>query len=212
MVSKKNGCRVSTAPGKLLMGSQPFCAIVRALGPLYPFERDLPIPPVLQPTALTPVPGTPAATVGSAAVFHGIAPEFNHPPCPDWALFPLKTYQITMKKAIAQIVPDVDTEVFGYNGLVPGPTIVPRFREPVVVRQFNALDVEASVHLHGGHQPAGSDGHPSFFVLPGKARDYSIPISLRGKATVRATSASTSARSRARCGITTTPWTSPGST
>ena len=140
-----------------------------------PFERDLPIAPVLTPTALTPAPGTPAAAVGSAAVFHGIAPEFNHPPCPDWALFPLKTYQITMKKAIAQIVPGVNTEVFTYNGSVPGPTIVSRFREPVVVRQVNALDVEASVHLHGGHQPAHADGHPSFFVLPGKARDYYYP-------------------------------------
>lgn len=145
-----------------------------------PFERDLPIPSVLTPTVLTPAPGTPGASLGSAAVFHGIAPEFNpaHPTrCADWVdpRFKLQTYQITAKKASAQIVPGVETEVFTYNGSVPGPTIVARFREPVVVRQFNALDVETSVHLHGGHQPAHADGHPAFFVLPGKARDYYYP-------------------------------------
>lgn len=129
---------------------------------------------------LTPAPGTPEASLGSDAVFHGIAPEFNpaHPThCADWvdSRFKLQTYQITAKKAIAQIVPGVDTEVFTYNGSVPGPTIVARFREPVVVRQFNNLKIETSVHLHGGHQPAHADGHPAFFVLPGEARDYYYP-------------------------------------
>ena len=52
---------------------------------------------------------------------------------------------------MAEIIPGVETEVFGYNGQVLGPTIVARFREPIVVRQTNTLDIETSVHLHGGH-------------------------------------------------------------
>jgi FtsP/CotA-like multicopper oxidase with cupredoxin domain len=32
-----------------------------------------------------------------------------------------------------------------------------------------------SVHLHGGHTPAHSDGHANFLVHPGEARDYYYP-------------------------------------
>jgi FtsP/CotA-like multicopper oxidase with cupredoxin domain len=32
-----------------------------------------------------------------------------------------------------------------------------------------------STHMHGGHWPSHSDGHASFLVLPGEARDYFYP-------------------------------------
>ncbi len=44
-----------------------------------------------------------------------------------------------------------------------------------MVRYENHLETEVSVHLHGGHTPSHSDGFPSFYVLPGKARDYFYP-------------------------------------
>jgi len=148
-----------------------------------PFQAEMPVPPVLQPTVLDPAPGSPAASLGSQAVFHGIAPEFdpNHPThCADWATAPLTTYAITMRNALAEIVPGVQTEVFGYEGMAPGPTILARFREPIVVRHTNELSyrgngIEASVHVHGGTNPAHSDGFPNFYVLPGKSRDYFYP-------------------------------------
>ena len=147
-----------------------------------PFDAIMPVPEVLQPTSLLPVPGSPQASVGSNAVFHGIAPEFypDHPThCSDWNRFSgalaERHYAIEMKKTTAQIIPGMDTEVFAYNGVVPGPTIVARFREPIVVRQTNSLDIETSVHLHGGHTPSHSDGYPNFYVLPGRSRDYYYP-------------------------------------
>ena len=151
-----------------------------------PFQTPLPLPPVLQPYALDPGPGQ---------VYHGIAPEFGryHPThAPDWNDAALKTYKLVAEQRIAQIIPGVDTPVFTYRdanapegqGTVPGPTIIGRFNEPIVVRHLNRLsreltyvhhDIEASIHHHGGHNPAHADGHPAFYTLPNRERDYYYP-------------------------------------
>lgn len=143
-----------------------------------PFTQELPIPQPLAHEVLDPAPGTAAASVGSAAVFHGTAPEFSrsHPTHKaDWDVHSLKTHKLEMRKAIHQYVPGVYTECFTYNGTVPGPLIRARFGEPMVVRTTNNLDVETSLHLHGGHTPPHGDGHPVFYVMPGMARDYYYP-------------------------------------
>ncbi len=151
-----------------------------------PFQTPLPLPPVLRPYDLNPGPGH---------VYHGIAPEFSpsHPAhAPDWNDAALKTYKLVAEQRIAQIIPGVDTPVFSYRdandpegqGTVPGPTIIGRFNEPIVVRHLNRLtrdltyvhhDIEASIHHHGGHNPAHADGHPAFYTLPGQERDYYYP-------------------------------------
>ena len=151
-----------------------------------PFQTPLRLSRVLRPFALTPGPGH---------VYHGIAPEFSpsHPAhAPDWNDAALKTYKLVAEQRIAQIIPGVDTPVFTYRdandapgqGTVPGPTIFARFNEPIVVRQQNRLsrdltyvhhDIEASIHHHGGHNPAHADGHPFFYTLPGQERDYYYP-------------------------------------
>ncbi|MFV8782759.1 multicopper oxidase family protein [Microbulbifer sp. SA54] len=154
-----------------------------------PFVTPLPVPPILQPSTCNPPPGSglpfPAdgsgAQVGSEAVYHGIAPEFfdprynmSHPGVPDDHRTSLTTYQMSMQTTQAHIFgaefPPV--EMYGYDGHVPGPTVIARFKEPVVIRHTNNLPVETSVHLHGGHNPAHSDGYPHFYVLPGHSRDY----------------------------------------
>jgi spore coat protein A len=75
-------------------------------------------------------------------------------------------YQVVQQKARLELLPGVTTEVFGYDGLFPGPTIRARRGERVVVNHRNALDVPTVVHLHGGHTPASSDGYPVDLVLP----------------------------------------------
>jgi FtsP/CotA-like multicopper oxidase with cupredoxin domain len=50
-----------------------------------------------------------------------------------------------------------------------------RLGQPVIVRYENQLDTETSVHLHGGHSPSHADGFPTFYILPGKSRDYFYP-------------------------------------
>lgn len=132
-----------------------------------PFTVDLPIAPVIQPVGI----GTPPYTPGD--VFHGIAPEFAQ--LARWELRPTKYYELRTQEATHQFIPGVETPVWGYNGIVPGPTFKGRIGEPTVVRVHNDLPVENSVHLHGGHTPTHADGFPNFYVLPGRARDYFYP-------------------------------------
>ncbi|HEX7625338.1 MAG TPA: multicopper oxidase domain-containing protein [Anaeromyxobacteraceae bacterium] len=86
-------------------------------------------------------------------------------------------YAITMKRAQAEIIPGVKTEIWGYDGLYPGPVIVSRMGTPDVIRFANDLDVETSIHQHGGHNPSDSDGLPmrDQLIFPGQSKDYCYP-------------------------------------
>jgi spore coat protein A len=84
-------------------------------------------------------------------------------------------YNITMRPAQVQIIPGYTTTIWGYNGLYPGPTIKARSGRRVVVNQTNNLAVPTSVHLHGGHTPPDSDGHPCDVFLPGTTKQYTYP-------------------------------------
>jgi spore coat protein A len=75
-------------------------------------------------------------------------------------------YEITARAAVAEILPGLRTEVWGYNGSFPGPTIEARRGRRVVVRTRNELPVPIVTHLHGGHTPPESDGYPTDLVLP----------------------------------------------
>jgi FtsP/CotA-like multicopper oxidase with cupredoxin domain len=132
-----------------------------------------------------PVPAVKEAlSVGAApfevgAVTHGVAPEWwdrRVAERPDLTWFedkPTRFYQMEIKSAWTEIVPGKRTQIFGYDGLYPGPTFRMRVGEPALVRQYNRLSgVELSTHLHGGHNPAHSDGYPNFYLLPGEGRDY----------------------------------------
>jgi FtsP/CotA-like multicopper oxidase with cupredoxin domain len=88
-----------------------------------------------------------------------------------------KLYVVRMRKAWQEIIPGVPTQIWGYDGKFPGPTIRGTANEPIVVRFHNDLeDVEASVHFHSGHTFADSDGHPELIVHPGESRDYHYPL------------------------------------
>ena len=149
-----------------------------------PFSRPLPKPPVLKATTLDPEPGSENAQVGSNAVNHGMAPEYfrdhpvhataneNEPLEERWDRFSEVHYQLDIKEGVHQFIEGVDTPIFGYGRIFPGPTILAQQGEPVVVRTSNYLDVECSLHLHGDHTPAHSDGYPDFYILQGKTRDY----------------------------------------
>lgn len=84
-------------------------------------------------------------------------------------------YNLSMQAGTKQIVPGLNTTIWGYSGNFPGPTIKARHNRRVVVRQTNNLTVDLSVHLHGGHTPPTSDGHPTDIIAPGNFKDYSYP-------------------------------------
>ncbi|MEV5374537.1 multicopper oxidase domain-containing protein [Streptomyces nondiastaticus] len=84
-------------------------------------------------------------------------------------------YRMTLKEADARILPGVTTRVRSFDGQFPGPTIRARRGRPVVVQQVNELGTPVAVHLHGGHVPQASDGHPMDLIKPGGSRTYHYP-------------------------------------
>ena len=77
-----------------------------------------------------------------------------------------------------EMMPGKPTEAWAYNGTVPGPTLELREGDLVTVHFTNKLALPTTVHWHGLHLRAGSDGSPLHPVLPGKSRDYVFRIPL----------------------------------
>jgi FtsP/CotA-like multicopper oxidase with cupredoxin domain len=75
-------------------------------------------------------------------------------------------YQMTQKIGRVQILPGLETEVWGYDGIFPGPTVEARSGRKIVMRQRNELLVPVSTHLHGGRTPPESDGYPTDLIMP----------------------------------------------
>ena len=75
-------------------------------------------------------------------------------------------YEMTQRFGKAEILPGLETEVWGYDGIFPGPTIESRSGRKIVVRQTNELPVPVSTHLHGGRTPPDSDGYPTDLIMP----------------------------------------------
>src|SRR5829696_2056988 len=75
-------------------------------------------------------------------------------------------YELRQREVRAEILPGLDTTVWGYDGIFPGPTIEARRGRRVVVHQRNELPVPTVVHLHGGVTPPESDGYPTDLILP----------------------------------------------
>src|SRR5215213_6073008 len=75
-------------------------------------------------------------------------------------------YEITQKVGRVEILPGLQTEIWGYDGIFPGPTLESRTGRMTIVRQRNELPVPVSTHLHGGRTPPGSDGYPTDSIPP----------------------------------------------
>ena len=80
-------------------------------------------------------------------------------------------YEITQKVGRAEILPGLKTEVWGYEGIFPGPTIEARHGRQTVIRHRNELPVPTVVHLHGGKTPPEHDGYPTDVVMPVGSRE-----------------------------------------
>jgi spore coat protein A len=106
-------------------------------------------------------------------------------------------YLVTQRVAKAELIPGVKTEIWGYDGVFPGPTFHARRGRRMVVTVRNELPVPTSTHLHGGVTPAESDGFPTDLILPAgyspappghhgasgrhhdTTRDYTYPVGQR---------------------------------
>jgi spore coat protein A len=81
-------------------------------------------------------------------------------------------YEIVQREGTIEILPGIQTQIWGYNGAFPGPTIRARRSRPVIVTHTNRLTVPTVVHLHGGVTRPESDGFPTDTVAPGDTRRY----------------------------------------
>ena len=85
-----------------------------------------------------------------------------------------RTVEVTLSAAPTRVslLPGTTTDVYAYNGRVPGPTLEAHEGDRVVVHFRNDLLEPTTVHWHGLHIPAMSDGSPFHPVAPGRQRDY----------------------------------------
>ena len=79
-------------------------------------------------------------------------------------------------RARLALLPGTTTEVYAYNGRVPGPTLEVREGDRVVVRFRNDLPETTTVHWHGLHLPFEADGSPFHPVAPGEEYEYAFTV------------------------------------
>ncbi len=89
-----------------------------------------------------------------------------------------KTVEVNITAGITTLFlqPGVGSEVFAYNGRVPGPTLDVREGDHVIVHFRNDLPEPTTVHWHGIHLPFESDGSPFHPIKPGETHDYEFTV------------------------------------
>jgi spore coat protein A, manganese oxidase len=88
-------------------------------------------------------------------------------------------YEMTIVKAKQEIFSDLQTEIWGYNGVSPGPSIRQKLNRKSVIRFINHLGkddenetIEAVVHLHGMGSLPQYDGYAMDTIAPEYYKDY----------------------------------------
>ena len=129
------------------------------------WQAPLPLPPVKQPVQNIDAIWTPEEQQALQA-------QVADFPAPELLLPGVEYYSLIATKATQQIIPGINTEIWGYDGQYPGPTYKVRILKPSIVRVANNLPKDLSLHVHGGHQSSHADGHPTDFDVPGSYDDY----------------------------------------
>jgi len=140
------------------------------------------IPPVAQPVPPFPTLPDPGDTINpdKSMPFHVSGPRV----VPNNTEF----YKIHIKAVEHSFHPHLpDNLLWGYDGSIPGPTIVSRTGTPQLVRFFNDLPAVDpvgigepidAIHRHGGFQAPEDDGYPLDTFSRGESRDYFFPNTL----------------------------------
>ena len=83
---------------------------------------------------------------------------------------------------LTYVVGDQTIEGYGYNGQVPGPTIMAKEGDRVIVDFVNGLDTGTTVHWHGLHVPFEMDGvvWQGAPVAPGQSYRYEFVVNQNG--------------------------------
>jgi bilirubin oxidase len=88
------------------------------------------------------------------------------------------TIEVTLSASARRmsLVPGVETDVYTYNGTIPGPTLEVREGDRVLIHFRNDLPEETTVHWHGLHIPWNADGSPFHPVAAGARVDFDFTI------------------------------------
>src|SRR5215475_9143557 len=171
----KSGLSARASAAPLLPLNQP------ASPPLRAFIEPLPVMPVKAAlNSLSPAPSV-----------NPLPGEGRTRPSQSLTLFPPKKfYKVTQQATNLSVSPDLPVQtMWGFDGMVPGPTYVAKYGEPILVRNFNALPKDdndgfgipsVTTHLHNGHTPSESDGFPCDFFEIGHFYDQQYPNVLAG--------------------------------
>jgi spore coat protein A, manganese oxidase len=90
-------------------------------------------------------------------------------------------YQINVQPATVHLVPGLTTPgALTFNGSFVGPTIKATVNRPSKVTVTNHITDPITVHLHGGHTEAASDGYPMDLIQPGQSRTNNYSNTQRG--------------------------------
>jgi len=105
-------------------------------------------------------------------------------------------YKVTLSEFRQKLHRDLPASVvWGFNGTAPGPIIAARKDQAVTIDWHNQLphkhrlmvdhtldgagpdapDVRSTIHLHGGHVSAASDGYPEDWIIPGQTQRTIYP-------------------------------------
>ena len=156
-----------------------------------PFVVDLLVYTAKTPVGWVPGSLSPAPTQ-NANWSGGECGRPSHQRASDWPS--QKYYEMRVKEAMHSFHPDLPTQkIWGYDGILPGPTFVERYGVPITVRIINELPAnsvgygspEISTHLHNLHCGSESDGftgdyysatkHGPTMTGPGAYKDHHYP-------------------------------------
>ena len=87
-----------------------------------------------------------------------------------------KLFELGIQAGTTKFLPGVSTPTLGINGAYLGPTIKCRAGDRVTFRVKNNLTEPSTLHWHGLHIPARSDGGPHQVVEPGAVWEPSFEI------------------------------------
>jgi FtsP/CotA-like multicopper oxidase with cupredoxin domain len=140
--------------------------------PTASFVEPLPIMPVKRPLAngvadLYPYPTIAPNNAGGEGRTRAHQAFGTYPSKFSWP--PARVYEVRQREAIASVSPDLPPQrLWGFDGMVPGPTYYAKYGEQMLVRNRNELPADnggfgiqqVSTHLHNAHNPSESDGFP----------------------------------------------------
>jgi FtsP/CotA-like multicopper oxidase with cupredoxin domain len=80
-----------------------------------------------------------------------------------------RIFDLVAQAGVSQILPGRETQTWGFNGAMLGPTLRAHRGDEVLIRFRNELDETTTVHWHGMHLPAVMDGGPHQPVASGQS-------------------------------------------